>query len=154
MQLSSKFILLAIAFAYGGTAVSAVPAREPSVMARRSAEYEDLSAREFDDMELFVREPFSFFGFAGSSKKTPTSPGSDNSLPVAHTDAGLSVSPFRNFKKSKLSDKMLPYNRKQSPKPLLRHLPYTRQYTRKNPSLAYRRRKREVLATIPSQLWT
>jgi len=58
-------------------------------MARRSAEYEDLSAREFDDMELFVREPFSFFGFAGS-QKTPTSPGSDNSLPVAHTDAGLS----------------------------------------------------------------
>jgi len=61
----------------------------------RSVEYEDLSAREFDDMELFVREPFSFFGFGTSSRAhdtgavTSTSHGSDDSL--AHTGAGLSA---------------------------------------------------------------
>ena len=148
MQLTPKFILIAIAFAYGGTAVSAVPARESSVMAR-SAEYEDLGAREIDDMELFVREPFSFFGFGTSSRAhstTSTSHDSDDS----HTGAGLSVSQFRNFNKFKHSDKMLPYNRGQSPNPLLRHLPYTRQ----NPPYRKRRKKAEVLATIPSQLWT
>jgi len=71
MQLTSKFILIAIALAYGGTAVSAVPVREFSVAAR-STEYEDLNAREIDDMELFVREPFSLFGFGSSSSaRTP-----------------------------------------------------------------------------------
>jgi len=71
MQLTSKFILIAIALAYGGTAVSAVPVREFSVAAR-SAEYEDLNAREIDDMELFVREPFSLFGFGSSSSGART----------------------------------------------------------------------------------
>jgi len=65
MQLTSKFILIAIALAYGGTAVSAVPVREFSVAAR-STEYEDLNAREIDNM-LFVREPFSLFGLGSSS---------------------------------------------------------------------------------------
>jgi len=70
MQFTSKFILLAIALAYGGIAASAVP------VAARSAE--DLNAREIDDMKLFVRDPFT---------PTPTrSPG------PPHTDAGLSVS--------------------------------------------------------------
>ena len=72
MQFTSKFILLAIALAYGGTAVSAVPVRESS-----------LAAREIDDMELFVRDPFSLFGFARGT----TSP---------VTDVSLSVSPIRN----------------------------------------------------------
>jgi len=66
MQFTSKFILLVLALAYGGSAVSAVPVRESSIAAR-SAEYEELSAREIDDMELVVREPFSFFGFGSSS---------------------------------------------------------------------------------------
>jgi len=57
--------LIAIALAYGGTAVSAVPVREFSVAAR-STEYEDLNAREIDNM-LFVREPFSLFGLGSSS---------------------------------------------------------------------------------------
>ena len=86
MQLTSKFILLAVALAYGGTAVTAVPVRESSIAAR-SVEYEDLDAREIDDMELFVREPFSLFGWGTPSRaKTPT----DDS----HTGSGLSVSPF------------------------------------------------------------
>jgi hypothetical protein len=149
MQLTPKFILLAIAFAYGGTAVSAVPVRESSVMARRAAEYEDLSAREFDDMELFVREPFSFFGLGTSSRDHGTT---SHEIDNSHTGAGLTVSPFRNSKKFKLTDKILLCNRRQSPKPqaLLRHLPYTRQ----NPSYRRRKKKAEVLATIPSQLWT
>jgi hypothetical protein len=58
MQLTRKFILLAIAFAYGGTVVSAAPVREFSLVARSAAAYEDLNARKIDDMELFVREPF------------------------------------------------------------------------------------------------
>jgi hypothetical protein len=57
MQLTPKFILLAIAFAYGGTVVSAAPVRESSLVTR-SAAYEDFNAREIDDMELFVRGPF------------------------------------------------------------------------------------------------
>jgi hypothetical protein len=82
MQLTSKSILIALALAYGGTAVSAVPAGESSVAAR-SAEYEDLNAREIDDMELYVRDPFSLFGFG-----TPTRAHgeTDNS----HTGAVLS----------------------------------------------------------------
>jgi len=60
MQLTSKLILLALALAYGGTAVSAVPFGESSV--------EDLNAREIDDMELYIRDPFSFFGFGSSSR--------------------------------------------------------------------------------------
>jgi len=81
MQLTTKFILLAMALVYGGTAVTAAPVRESSVAAR-SAEYEDLDAREIDDMELFVREPFSLFGF-GTPSRTPST---DDS----HTGAGLS----------------------------------------------------------------
>jgi hypothetical protein len=81
MQLTTKFILLAMALAYGGTAVTAAPVRESSVAAR-SAEYEDLDAREIDDMELFVREPFNIFGFG-----TPSHPPSTDD---SHTRAGLS----------------------------------------------------------------
>jgi len=72
MQLTSKLILLALALAYGGTAVSAGTIRESS-LAARSAEYEDLSAREIDDMELYIREPFRFFGFGTSSPAHSTS---------------------------------------------------------------------------------
>jgi len=80
MQFTSKFILLAIALAYESTAVSAVPVR---------ADYTDLNAREIDDMELFVRDPFSLFGFGTSSRAKDTpSPQTDNS----HTGAGLSRS--------------------------------------------------------------
>jgi hypothetical protein len=84
MQLTPKFILLAIAFAYGGTAVSAVPVRESSVVAR-SAAYDDLNARVIDDTELFVRE----------SCISPSPPPGDS-----NTGADLLVSPFatlRNF---------------------------------------------------------
>jgi hypothetical protein len=81
MQFTSKFILLAIALAYGNIVVSAVPIRESSVAAR-SAKYEDLNAREID--ELFVRDRWSFFGSRRASG-TP-SPKTDNS----HTGAGLS----------------------------------------------------------------
>lgn len=91
MQFTSKFILLAIALAYGSTAVSAVPIRESSVAAR-SAEYEDLDAREIDDMELFVRDPFSLFGF-GTPSRSSSTPSVDDSHRVA--GAGLSVSPFK-----------------------------------------------------------
>jgi hypothetical protein len=53
MQFTFKFILLAIALVYGGTAVSAipVPVRE-STVAARSVAYDDLNTR---DVELFVR---------------------------------------------------------------------------------------------------
>jgi len=85
MQFTSKFILLAIALAYGGTAVSAVPVRESSIAAR-SLEYEDLNAREIDDMELFVRDPFSLFGFGTSSRAHSTTKEIDDS----HIGAGLS----------------------------------------------------------------
>jgi hypothetical protein len=54
MQLTPKFILLAIAFTYGGIVVSAAPVRESSLVARGAA-YEDVNAREIDDMKLFVR---------------------------------------------------------------------------------------------------
>jgi hypothetical protein len=86
MQFTSKFILLAIALAYGGTAVSAVPVRESSVAAR-SAEYEDLDAREIEDLELFVRDPFSLFGFGTPSRARASGTPSDDS----HTSAGLST---------------------------------------------------------------
>jgi hypothetical protein len=56
MQFTSKFILLAIALVYGSAAASALPIDESSEsVAARSAEYEDINAREIDDMELFVR---------------------------------------------------------------------------------------------------
>lgn len=87
MQFTSKFILLAIALAYGSASVSAVPARQSSVEAR-GVEY----AREIDDdMELFVRDPFSLFGFGTSSRARET-PSQKNDEP--HTGAALSVSPF------------------------------------------------------------
>jgi len=57
MQLTSKLILLALALAYGSTAISVGPVGESSV-----------AARDIDDVELFVREPFSFFGFASPSR--------------------------------------------------------------------------------------
>jgi len=95
MQLTSKLILLALALAYGGIAVSA---RESSVAAR-SAEYEDLSAREIDDMDIFIREPFSFFGFAsprthetndgtgaGLSKTTPVGKTPSEASPLHETE--------------------------------------------------------------------
>jgi len=85
MQLTSKFILLALALAYGGTAVSAIQARESSVEAR-SFEYEDLNAREIDDMELFVRDPFSLFGGKFGFGTPSHTPGTDDS----HSSAGLS----------------------------------------------------------------
>ena len=59
MQFTSKWILLAVALAYGSIAVSAAPlAVGESSVAARSDEYEDINAREIDDMEIFVREPF------------------------------------------------------------------------------------------------
>jgi len=85
MQFTSKFILLAIALAYGSTAVSAAPVGESSVAAR-SVEYDDLDAREIDDMELFVRDPFSLFGFGTpSTSRASSTPSHDDS----HTGAGL-----------------------------------------------------------------
>jgi hypothetical protein len=57
VSLTLKFILLAIAFAYGAIVVSAAPVRESSLVAR-SAAYEDFNARGIDDIELFVRQPF------------------------------------------------------------------------------------------------
>ena len=96
MQFTSKFILLAIALAYGGTAVSAAPVRESSVAAR-SAEYEDLDAREIDDLELFVRDPFSLFGF-GTSPRTRASGTPSHETDDTHTGAGLSVSPFATLR--------------------------------------------------------
>ena len=59
MKFTSKCILFAVTLAYyGSTAVSAAPVTvgEYSVAAR-STEYEDINAREIDDMELFVRDP-------------------------------------------------------------------------------------------------
>jgi len=92
MQFTSKFILLAIALAYGSTVVSAVPIGESSVVAR-SAEHEDLNAREIEDVELFVRSPFRLFGFGTPSTSTP-SPETDNS----HTaGAGLTRTKSETF---------------------------------------------------------
>ena len=89
MRFTSKCILLAIALAYGGTAVSAAPVGKSS-LAARSAEYELASedinhdAREIDDLELFVREPLSIFGFNTPSSATPSQTG--GSLPVSPFD--------------------------------------------------------------------
>ena len=44
MQLTSKFILFALALAYGGTVVSAISVRESSVVARSAYDSEDLNA--------------------------------------------------------------------------------------------------------------
>ena len=85
MQVTSKFILLAIALAYGSTAVSAVSVEESSVAAR-SAEYEDLNAREVDDFELFVRDPFSLFGFGTPSRARGTP---SHEIDDSKTGAGL-----------------------------------------------------------------
>jgi len=75
MQFTSKFILLAIALAYGSIAVSAAPVGESSV-----------DAREIDDMELFVRDPFSLFGFGTPSRASSTP---SNEVNASHTGAGL-----------------------------------------------------------------
>jgi hypothetical protein len=84
MQFTSKFILLAIALVYGSAAASALPIDESSEsVAARSAEYEDINAREIDDMELFVRD--SLFGYGTPSR--------DRANPYA----SLSVSPFQTF---------------------------------------------------------
>ena len=88
MRFTSKCILLAIALAYhGGTAVSAAPVGKSS-LAARSAAYglasEDINAREIDDLELFVREPLSIFGFNTLSSTTPSQTG--GSLPVSPFD--------------------------------------------------------------------
>ena len=48
MQFTSKFILIALALACGGTAVSAAPVTREFSLAARSAD-------TADDMELFVR---------------------------------------------------------------------------------------------------
>ena len=55
MQLTSKFILLAVALAYGATTVSALPVEESL-----------LAAREVDDIELFTRDYNSYGGFHGA----------------------------------------------------------------------------------------
>jgi len=77
MHLIFKFILLAIALAYGATTVSAipVPVRQSSVAARSDL-YDDLSlnAREIDDIELFVRGPPSNSKLTNLLRKTPSSP--------------------------------------------------------------------------------
>ena len=92
MQFTTKFILLAIALAYGSTAVSAVPIRESSY---------DLNAREIDDVELFVRNPFRLFGF-GTPSSTPSSSTPSPETVNSHTGAGLSVSILNFIKKFKL----------------------------------------------------
>jgi len=111
MQFTSKSILLVLALAYGGSAVSAVPIRESSIAAR-SAEYEELSAREIDDMELVVREPFSLFGFASSSPpqnktlSTKETPAKETSLEVSDLHEREPVS-----SKSKGKGRGVHYNR-------------------------------------------
>jgi len=67
MQLTSKFILIVVALAYGATAVSALSVRGESSLVARMAEYEDLNARE---IELFVREPGSGRGAHYDPKPT------------------------------------------------------------------------------------
>ena len=107
MQFTSKCILLAIALAYGSTVVSAAPVGESS-LAARSPEYEleDLNAREIDEMELFVREPFSLFGFGTPSpSRAPATPSHETVDSHTGTGAGLSVSPFDLLRNFKLSDK-------------------------------------------------
>jgi len=61
MQLTSKFILLAVALAYGATTVSAFPVEDSS-----------LAAREVDDVELFTRD---FNPYGGSHVAYGTSYG-------------------------------------------------------------------------------
>jgi len=90
MQFTSKFILLAIALAYGTTAVSALPIRESSVAAR-SVEYEDLNTRQNDDTELFVRNPITVFGYKiGNPFSSRTSGTPSHVTDNSHTSAGLS----------------------------------------------------------------
>lgn len=88
MQFTSKCILLAIALAYGSTAVSAAPVGDSS-LAARSAEYEveDFNARDIDDTELFVREPFSLFGFG--TPRTPASATPSHETVDSHPGADL-----------------------------------------------------------------
>jgi len=93
MQLTSKFILIVVALAYGATAVSAFSVRGESSLVARMAEYEDLNAREIDNAELFVRNPFSFFGFGTPSRSSTPTPETDNS----HTGAGLSRTKSETF---------------------------------------------------------
>ena len=93
MQFTSKFILLAVALAYGSTAVSAAPVGESP-----------LDAREVEDMELFVRDPFSLFGF-GTPSRTSTTPSRQADDSHRDTGAGLTVSPFKLERKFKSSDK-------------------------------------------------
>ena len=141
MQFTSKFILLAVALAYGSTAVSAAPVGESP-----------LDAREVEDMELFVRDPFSLFGF-GTPSRTSTTPSRQADDSHRDTGAGLTVSPFELERKFKPSDNFIFFcNRGRNPKPLLRHLPCTRK--RQNQSCRRRAKKKEVHVTIPSQLWT
>jgi hypothetical protein len=67
MQLTSKFILLAVALAYGGTTISAFPIEESS-----------LAAREVDDVELFTRDFNSYgssYGAHGNSYGVPAMSG-------------------------------------------------------------------------------
>ena len=54
MQLTFKFLLLAIALAYGGTTISALPVGDSSLEAR-SADYQDFNAREVDDIAFLAR---------------------------------------------------------------------------------------------------
>jgi hypothetical protein len=84
MQLTFKFVLIAVALAYGGTTVSALPVGESS-LAARSAEYEDFEAREVDDIEFFAREPVNSYG--------NTDQASGNFL-SSYGTPGISVSPF------------------------------------------------------------
>jgi len=90
MQFTSKFILLAIALAYGSTAVSAVPI----------GEYEDLDAREIDDMELFVRDPFSIFGFGTPSRASSTP---SHEVDNSHRDTGAGLSRTKSETSSEAS---------------------------------------------------
>jgi hypothetical protein len=74
--LTTKFILLAIALAYWGTAVAAIPlaVRESSLTARNAVyELEDLNSREIqvDDMELFVRDPLNLKKLFSANPRRP-----------------------------------------------------------------------------------
>jgi hypothetical protein len=54
MQLTSNFLLLAVALAYGSTAISALRVGHSS-LAARSGDYEDFNAREVDDIAFLSR---------------------------------------------------------------------------------------------------
>jgi len=82
MQFIFKFILLAVALAHGAITVSAVPVPvRVSSVAARSDVYDDFYTREFDDVELVVREPmFLKLPFKNLFTRNPLRQGTDSTL--------------------------------------------------------------------------